>query len=47
VRLDDTLSPTSGGSDPPWPGLALGGALVIGIGAAAAFRAVRSRGNDG
>lgn len=47
LRLDDTLSPTSNGGDPPWPGLALGGALVLGIGAAAAIRAVRSRSNDG
>jgi hypothetical protein len=46
-RLDDTLSQGSVGGGPPWPGLALGGALVLGIGAASTIRALRSRGNDG
>lgn len=41
LRLDTTASPDSGGSGPPWPGLVLGGALVLGIGAAAAIRAQR------
>lgn len=47
VRLDAALSQASDASDPPWPGLALGGALVLGIGAAAGIRALRSRGTDG
>jgi hypothetical protein len=46
-RLDGALSQGSGGGGPPWPGLALGAALALGIGAAATIRAVRSRGNDG
>lgn len=41
VQFDATPSAGSDGGGPPWPGLALGGALVLGIGAAATVRARR------
>ncbi len=42
-RLDNAVAPTSGGGGPPWPGLVAGGALIIGIGTAAAVRVLRAR----